>query len=468
MSQPLNLDALERDALTHGKLSWKDAHALVSHARSLAYQIARLQAAAPSASTEKCFKCGHPAHSDSCVNVAPSAQQVEQLPVELRAVAETVAEGGGFWATCTGCYDTEDGRPTQKYAHSDVFGCELGNGCRECGGIGAVWDDTDYAEMAEFMMKDDAAPAPKLAVWYGAMPESNGKSNWTAILHTGDIAEGFTIDRSEYPDRVRYEADRVRHLIGELAEKPFILDYDAAKRDAEPNASPEPVAGESRLVTLARENTVLLDALVYVAHMMHAEPQHRCCKGLTLIDNNGVEVKLPDGRVVGGYESPTASLSAATDDRPVIKALKEPVSVEKAMLAGRTARAETSVQGSAAVFLVNIQIAGWTESKEYAEGFARGFNLAAKWMQSALRGYVPAGYRLQPISEFDAYQDVLREAARYRIARRHVSVQQFCSSSGLPMPDLFARGNDVDVVIDELCDAAISLDAAMSPSKEGA
>ncbi|AEI76517.1 hypothetical protein CNE_1c11620 [Cupriavidus necator N-1] len=47
MSQPLNLDALERNAITHGKLTWKDAHALVSYARTLAYQVARLQAAAP-------------------------------------------------------------------------------------------------------------------------------------------------------------------------------------------------------------------------------------------------------------------------------------------------------------------------------------------------------------------------------------------------------------------------------------
>lgn len=71
--------------------------------------------------------------------------------------------------------------------------------------------------------------AAGLAVWYGAMPESNGKTNWTAILHRGDFASGMTIDRSEYPDRVRYEADRVRWLIGELAEEPFILDYDADK-----------------------------------------------------------------------------------------------------------------------------------------------------------------------------------------------------------------------------------------------
>lgn len=70
---------------------------------------------------------------------------------------------------------------------------------------------------------------PELTVWYGAMPESNGKTNWTAILHRKGQKpwEGITIDRSEYPDRVRYEADRVRHLIGELADEPDILAYDA-------------------------------------------------------------------------------------------------------------------------------------------------------------------------------------------------------------------------------------------------
>lgn len=66
-----------------------------------------------------------------------------------------------------------------------------------------------------------------LAVWYGKMPESNGKTNWTALLHrVGDLYNGITIDRSEYPDRVRYEADRMRYMIGELEEEPCILDYD--------------------------------------------------------------------------------------------------------------------------------------------------------------------------------------------------------------------------------------------------
>ena len=81
-----------------------------------------------------------------------------------------------------------------------------------------------------------AEASPKLTVWCGPMPESNGKSNFTAILRRvttegllGDLSNGITIARSEYPGRVMYEADRMRFLIGELATEPFILDYDADK-----------------------------------------------------------------------------------------------------------------------------------------------------------------------------------------------------------------------------------------------
>jgi uncharacterized Zn finger protein (UPF0148 family) len=77
--------------------------------------------------------------------------------------------------------------------------------------------------------------APALTVWEGPMPESNGKSNFTAVLMRKGLApmdgmvDGFTIARSEYPDRVRYEADCVRYLIGLLKDRPCILDYDAQK-----------------------------------------------------------------------------------------------------------------------------------------------------------------------------------------------------------------------------------------------
>lgn len=79
------------------------------------------------------------------------------------------------------------------------------------------------------MLQGKADGKPELTVWYGAMPETNGKINWTAILHRKgqQIWEGITIDQSEYPDRVRYEADRMRHLIGELPDEPDILSYDA-------------------------------------------------------------------------------------------------------------------------------------------------------------------------------------------------------------------------------------------------
>lgn len=69
-------------------------------------------------------------------------------------------------------------------------------------------------------------PTASLRVWFGPMPESNGKTNWTAILHRGMITKGITIDRSEYKDRVRYEADRMRWMIGELPEEPDIMKYD--------------------------------------------------------------------------------------------------------------------------------------------------------------------------------------------------------------------------------------------------
>lgn len=78
-----------------------------------------------------------------------------------------------------------------------------------------------------------AAEGATLTVWYGEMPESNGRRNWTAMLHRKDadgfdkFTQGFIFARSEYPDRVRYEADRMAWLIGEKADEPDLLAYDA-------------------------------------------------------------------------------------------------------------------------------------------------------------------------------------------------------------------------------------------------
>lgn len=78
-----------------------------------------------------------------------------------RNIKERIAEGDGLWMTCTGCHESEDGHDIGFYPHSDVFGCKLGGGCSECGGIGAVWDTTDYAAMGEELsrqLKRDPRP----------------------------------------------------------------------------------------------------------------------------------------------------------------------------------------------------------------------------------------------------------------------------------------------------------------------
>lgn len=79
------------------------------------------------------------------------------VPVELSGVAEVLEDGAGFWRTCSGCHETEDGHPVGHYPFSAILKCDLGAGCSECGGIGAVWDDTDYDAMAEAWHAEETA-----------------------------------------------------------------------------------------------------------------------------------------------------------------------------------------------------------------------------------------------------------------------------------------------------------------------
>ena len=96
------------------------------------------------------------------------------------------------------------------------------------------------------------AAAPALTVWEGPMPESNGRQNYTAVLHRKEsegfdlFTDGFQFARSEYPDRTRYEADFMRWLIGEREVKPELWDdcYDMDKHSGyvKPAAPAAPVA----------------------------------------------------------------------------------------------------------------------------------------------------------------------------------------------------------------------------------
>lgn len=94
-----------------------------------------------------------------------------------------------------------------------------------------------------------AAPSaqPRLTVRVQSFPESNGKRNWTALLVRvnpwgGLIGNcgGITIDRGEFWNRVAYEAERARLLIGERDTEPDVLDY------GDDITTPDQWAGEVR------------------------------------------------------------------------------------------------------------------------------------------------------------------------------------------------------------------------------
>jgi hypothetical protein len=74
---------------------------------------------------------------------------------------------------------------------------------------------------------------PRLKVVLTSYPESNGKTNWTALLKREDPAwdglpgnsGGITLARGELWNRVAYEAERTKFLLGLRDREPFILDY---------------------------------------------------------------------------------------------------------------------------------------------------------------------------------------------------------------------------------------------------
>lgn len=90
---------------------------------------------------------------------APQPVAVE-VPEELCGVPDVLEEGRGMWRTCTGCHEVFEGHPVGEYPYSKVMKCDLGSGCFECGGIGAIWDTTDYEEMGRHLAQDcDTPPA---------------------------------------------------------------------------------------------------------------------------------------------------------------------------------------------------------------------------------------------------------------------------------------------------------------------
>lgn len=90
----------------------------------------------------------------------------------------------------------------------------------------------EAAVLASTGGKVDAIAQPELVVIVESYPESNGNRNWTATLRPvnkwdgliGSLG-GITIARGECWNRVAYEAERARFMLGSRDTEPFILDY---------------------------------------------------------------------------------------------------------------------------------------------------------------------------------------------------------------------------------------------------
>lgn len=88
------------------------------------------------------------------LTAALANQQGADYYLNAKGIAESIENGDGVWVSCTGCLETEDGHHVGRYHYSKAFRCHLGGGCSECGGIGAVWDTTDYAAFGDFLAAD--------------------------------------------------------------------------------------------------------------------------------------------------------------------------------------------------------------------------------------------------------------------------------------------------------------------------
>ena len=109
--------------------------------------------------------------------------------------------------------------------------------CDTCDTDGPLCDTRDEAiekwnTRATLEQPSTAEAQPRLTVRLLSFPESNGKRNWTAMIARVDKwgglignCGGITVARGEFWNRVAYEAECTKLLIGERTTQPDILDY---------------------------------------------------------------------------------------------------------------------------------------------------------------------------------------------------------------------------------------------------
>jgi hypothetical protein len=104
-------------------------------------------------------------------------------PVAWRGRINTVIKEEGSngaacgWQACTGCHETNEGYETGDYSFSKTFGCYVGSGCSECGGLGVVWEHISASGLAE-MERDHPAPVDGEAVLVPRHPTPEMLGAW--------------------------------------------------------------------------------------------------------------------------------------------------------------------------------------------------------------------------------------------------------------------------------------------------
>lgn len=200
----------------------------------------------PAASAEKCDDCGDAVPKVFC-HYRENCGHATRPPINLATPPQATlpaseAAGytdGGRNMFYEGRFDGETARQQKaRLRWADdmraAFERHTGNGWfdkdwhHETGIWAAAWRDATRAQP----QADAAEPQPRLKVRLTCFPESNGKTNWTALLVREEKWDGLigncggiSLARGELWNRVAYEAEQARFLIGQRDTEPFILDY---------------------------------------------------------------------------------------------------------------------------------------------------------------------------------------------------------------------------------------------------
>ena len=117
-------------------------------------------------------------------------------------IGEILDEGDGFWRSCSGCHELNDGAPTGSY--SAAFRTHVGVGCSECGGLGVVWDTTDYAHMGDWLAREGGFAAPQ--------PSGPVKALEDVLEQAAHVELGLASRKPDVADATRELIRRVRAI----------------------------------------------------------------------------------------------------------------------------------------------------------------------------------------------------------------------------------------------------------------